>query len=69
VDVIYYGVGAEPAGAFDNANRGAERYAAARSDTTMNQLNIPGVTLSLHPRLQSWIATRFHAPHFRLVPN
>jgi len=26
-----------PAGAFDNANRGAERYAAARSDTTMNQ--------------------------------
>ena len=35
--VIYYGVGAEPAGAFDNANRGAERYAAARSDTTMNQ--------------------------------
>ena len=37
MDVIYYGVGAEPAGAFDNANRGAERYAAARSDTTMNQ--------------------------------
>ena len=31
--LIYYGVGAEPAGAFDNANRGAERYAAARSNT------------------------------------
>jgi len=31
-------------------------------------LNIPGVPLSLHPRLHSWIATRFHAPHFRLVP-
>ena len=32
--LIYYGVGAEPAGAFDNANRGAERYAVARSNTT-----------------------------------
>jgi len=31
-------------------------------------LKIPGVTLSLHPGLHSWIATRFHAPHFRLVP-
>ena len=34
MDVIYYGVGAEPAGAFENANRGAERYAVARSNTT-----------------------------------
>ena len=28
------GFGAEPAGAFENANRGAERYAVARSNTT-----------------------------------
>jgi len=34
VDVIYYGIGAEPAGAFENVNRDAERYAVARSNTT-----------------------------------
>ena len=28
------GFGAEPAGAFENASRGAERYAVARSNTT-----------------------------------
>ena len=34
MDVIYYGIGAELAGAFENVNRGAERYAVARSNTT-----------------------------------
>jgi len=34
VDVIYYGIGAELVGAFENVNRGAERYAVARSNTT-----------------------------------
>jgi len=67
VNVIYYGVGAEPAGAFENANSGAERSDRLRSNTEMDQLNTPGVPLSLHPRLHSWIATRFIAPHFRFV--
>ncbi|MCM1458240.1 MAG: hypothetical protein NC130_10260, partial [Lachnoclostridium sp.] len=43
VDVIYYGIGAEPAGAFENADRGVERYAAARSKSRFGLLGLnPG---------------------------
>ena len=60
--VDYRGFGAELAGAFDNANRGAERYAVARSDTTcvsnshyrgLHCRSTPGYFLEAHTRFFS----------------